>query len=320
MFNSTNGILAVMKGTATRPRLGQRVFWFVCAVVCLLACSAAVSASERVTYLHTDNLGSVIAGTDEAGNLLWREQYEPYGLKRLLPANAEGQRLWYTGHAHDDAMALSYFGARWYDPDAGRFLAVDPVDWVEERPMHSFNRYAYANNNPYKFVDPDGQIAVPVFVVGIWFISDVVLPAFQDAPNGSVQSAGTPLDLGAAAGLLRSAGKIVSGVSRSAEKSAGSLKNASGSLDDAARKARGLPQGDKFRRSPRNLQDQLTMKEARAGAGEPVPGMGPLKDPRWKGWQKWQHQHRGPDGSLTNIHFNYNPKTKQRADFKFKDN
>ena len=215
MFNSTNGILAVMKGTATRPRLGQRVFWFVCAVVCLLACSAAVSASERVTYLHTDNLGSVIAGTDEAGNLLWREQYEPYGLKRLLPANAEGQRLWYTGHAHDDAMALSYFGARWYDPDAGRFLAVDPVDWVEERPMHSFNRYAYANNNPYKFVDPDGQIAVPVFVVGIWFISDVVLPAFQDAPNGSVQSAGTPLDLGAAAGLLRSAGKIVSGVSRS---------------------------------------------------------------------------------------------------------
>ena len=37
--------------------------------------------------------------------------------------------------------------------------------------MHSFNRYAYANNNPYKYTDPDGKtsilrIARPPVVVG----------------------------------------------------------------------------------------------------------------------------------------------------------
>ncbi|WP_335920126.1 hypothetical protein [Shewanella algae] len=29
--------------------------------------------------------------------------------------------------------------------------------------MHSFNRYAYVNNNPYKYVDPDGEFALALF-------------------------------------------------------------------------------------------------------------------------------------------------------------
>jgi hypothetical protein len=33
-------------------------------------------------------------------------------------------------------------------------MSNDPVGF---RDVHSFNRYAYANNNPYKYVDPDGE-------------------------------------------------------------------------------------------------------------------------------------------------------------------
>jgi uncharacterized protein RhaS with RHS repeats len=43
--------------------------------------------------------------------------------------------------------------ARYYDPYAGRFLATDPVS----ASTASFNRYWYANNNPYKNIDPDGR-------------------------------------------------------------------------------------------------------------------------------------------------------------------
>ncbi len=55
-------------------------------------------------------------------------------------------------------------GSRYYDPRLGRFLSIDPVE-PDENNLHSLNRYAYANNNPYKFTDPDGQAAETVIDV-----------------------------------------------------------------------------------------------------------------------------------------------------------
>lgn len=50
-----------------------------------------------------------------------------------------------------------YMQARYYDPVIGRFYSNDPVGMTN---VHTFNRYAYANNNPYKYVDPDGKAVV----------------------------------------------------------------------------------------------------------------------------------------------------------------
>lgn len=47
---------------------------------------------------------------------------------------------------------------RYYDPQIGRFLSNDPVS-TNPSTGASFNRYNYANNNPYKFTDPDGREA-----------------------------------------------------------------------------------------------------------------------------------------------------------------
>ena len=49
--------------------------------------------------------------------------------------------------------------ARYYDPVIGRFYSNDPVGFTN---VHTFNRYAYANNNPYKYTDPDGRETNPV--------------------------------------------------------------------------------------------------------------------------------------------------------------
>ncbi len=47
---------------------------------------------------------------------------------------------------------------RYYDPVAGRFLSVDPVT-TDADTGHAFNRYEYANSNPYRYTDPDGRDA-----------------------------------------------------------------------------------------------------------------------------------------------------------------
>lgn len=57
---------------------------------------------------------------------------------------------------------------RYYDPVIGRFYSNDPVGFTTSNPM-MFNRYAYANNNPYKYVNPDGQLGMlsTAFVGGL---------------------------------------------------------------------------------------------------------------------------------------------------------
>jgi RHS repeat-associated protein len=115
-------------------------------------------AGETITYIHADIASSPIAATNAAGVLLWNESYRPYGA-RSQNTDQGKQAQWFTGKSLEASTGLSYFGARYYDPVVGRFMGVDPVGFMQSN-LHSFNRYAYGNNNPYKFVDPDGRQAV----------------------------------------------------------------------------------------------------------------------------------------------------------------
>ena len=99
-----------------------------------------------------------MVATDASGAVLWKENYRPYGERLNNQASGTAAQTGFTGKPFDAATGLSYMGARYYNPMLGRFMGVDPVGFKEEN-IHSFNRYAYANNNPYKFVDPDGKYA-----------------------------------------------------------------------------------------------------------------------------------------------------------------
>jgi len=111
------------------------------------------AATETVEYLHTDGLGSPVAATDAAGNRLRYDAYEPYGL-RLNRAN--DNRPGFTGHVMDAGTGLTYMQQRYYDPQLGRFLSVDPVR-ADPNTGNHFGRFKYANNSPYRFIDPDGR-------------------------------------------------------------------------------------------------------------------------------------------------------------------
>ncbi len=117
---------------------------------------ASAQAASSVTFYHHDALGSVIATSNQSGNMSLNEEYQPYGEKIYQTQDfSGGNEDWYTGKNYSKELDLTYFGARWYDAKQGRFLSMDPAPVVFENP-HSFNRYIYAYNNPYKYIDPDG--------------------------------------------------------------------------------------------------------------------------------------------------------------------
>ena len=88
--------------------------------------------------------------------MIWRESYRPYGERLTNDPASSGNDVWYTSRRQDVDTGLVYMGARYYDPVVGRFVSKDPMGF-DEKNLQSFNRYSYANNNPYKYVDPDGR-------------------------------------------------------------------------------------------------------------------------------------------------------------------
>ncbi|MES2019021.1 MAG: BPSL0067 family protein [Pseudomonadota bacterium] len=125
--------------------------------------------SNGTQYDHTDALGSPVARTDAARAVLSRTRYEPYG----YTAAGTVPTIGFTGHVNDADTGLVYMQQRYYDPVAGRFLSIDPV-MTDANTGGSFNRYAYANNNPYKYVDPDGRDNTQVFDWGKGYESRIL--------------------------------------------------------------------------------------------------------------------------------------------------
>lgn len=161
-------------------------------IACLLTLLALpAGAVERVIHYHNDALGSPIAATDQEGRVVWRKSYAPYGQPIGPGAPMEPG---YTGKLEEPALGIQNFGARWYDPRIGRFLAIDPAGFNPQNPQ-SFNRYAYANNNPYRFVDPDGNSPLDAG----FFIADTVSFGLAAASGNPAAIQSAAFDLAASA-------------------------------------------------------------------------------------------------------------------------
>jgi RHS repeat-associated protein len=127
------------------------------------ALSPEVYAQATVTYVHTDALGTPVAESDASGNLIAESFYDPYG--SMLVAGSDDQPG-FTGQVSDAQTGLNYMQQRYYEPALGIFLSVDPVTAYGD-PESQFNRYRYANNNPYKFIDPDGRVVNYAYINGV---------------------------------------------------------------------------------------------------------------------------------------------------------
>jgi len=115
---------------------------------------ATVESTGSIYYTHSDHLGSSNVITDKNGSLAQYCEYTPYGML----ARNEGTDVTkhkFTGKELDNT-GLYFYGARYYDPEIGRFITADTIVQAPYNPQ-TLNRYSYCGNNPINYVDPTGH-------------------------------------------------------------------------------------------------------------------------------------------------------------------
>jgi len=111
-------------------------------------------SNDQLRYSYDNLTCSSQLELDGDGNIISSEEYYPYGGTAVWTARsameAEYKTVRYSGKERD-ATGLYYYGYRYYQPWAGRWLSSDPAGT-----MDGLNLFRMVRNNPVIFVDPDG--------------------------------------------------------------------------------------------------------------------------------------------------------------------
>ena len=132
---------------------------------------ASIGASANINWLVTDQLGTPRMIFDKTGSLATtkRHDYLPFGEELFATTGArstaqgynvaDGVRQKFTQKERDSETGLDFFKSRYYSASQGRFTSADSFAGSTINPQ-SLNLYAYVLDNPIRYKDPSGHLAI----------------------------------------------------------------------------------------------------------------------------------------------------------------
>ncbi len=125
--------------------------------------------NNEATYVYRKNIfGDVTAVYNDDGILQCTYEYDAWGNHviydadgKVVDGNSDNigliNPIRYRGYYFDEETGLYYLKTRYYDPQVGRFMTIDGIEYLDPETINGLNLYAYCNNNPVMNVDPDGN-------------------------------------------------------------------------------------------------------------------------------------------------------------------
>ena len=163
-------------------------------------------------YYYVTNLqGDVVAIVDSHGGTVAKYVYDAWGnildssffFRKKDPvtgnyeynedtsANAIGRLnpLRYRGYVYDTETGWYYLQSRFYNPEWGRFITADSVDYLgADGTVASYNLFSYCSNNPVMYQDPTGH-SVTAIALSILAIAGLVTTSVGVATDNNVVTA-----------------------------------------------------------------------------------------------------------------------------------
>ena len=114
----------------------------------------------------------------------------------------------YRGYYYDTETELYFLQTRYYDPEVGRFISRDSIEYANPETINGLNLYAYCLNNPVINIDPNGtwswkgfwNIVAAVVVVVAVTAAVVITAGAAAVAVGASSAVVTAVTVGAAIG------------------------------------------------------------------------------------------------------------------------
>ncbi len=128
---------------------------------------AGVKYNTTIYFYRKDAQGNIIALLDRYGRAMVNYVYDAWGNHKVV--NASGVEITdanhignlnpfrYRSYYYDTEFKLYYLQTRYYDPEVGRFISQDGIEYADPETINGLNLYAYCGNNPIMNVDPTGH-------------------------------------------------------------------------------------------------------------------------------------------------------------------
>ena len=165
---------------------------------------ASITYNGTLYFVQKNFQGDIVALVNQNGNVVAKYVYDAWGNGKVC--NASGTEntsssfigninpFRYRGYYYDVETGLYYLQTRYYEPRAGRFLNADSVDYIAPDIIGGLNLYAYCNNNPVMYSDPEGTAAwwewAGLIAVSIIAIGAIVAGTILTGGAAAISTAG----------------------------------------------------------------------------------------------------------------------------------
>ncbi len=127
--------------------------------------------TEETFYFDKNIKGDVIGIFNASGTRIANYSYDAWGNCTISSSSnltiAKANPIRYRGYYFDAESGFYFLNARYYNPAWRRFISPDDTAYLDPDTPSGLNLYAYCNNDPVNYSDPNGNSVIGALLIGV---------------------------------------------------------------------------------------------------------------------------------------------------------